>query len=323
LKPRIVFAVMSAMQKPSTVLQLVDALAPHTVLIHHDFRKQKDFQINRPNVRWVADPKETGWGNWGFSDGIYHTLDYALRELEFDYFQLLSPTCLPIRPLADFEQHISSSDCEIHGDFFDISADQEMMMIFGFRAYVPAKTLRIALLQRAQRWYFGPEVKVQQHVSLSIRKRDEMRPMGPIPAFKAQLGLGITELAKKGLLHPHPFNDSFRPYIGSTWVGLSHKACAALAKTRQDPRVDGHFRRLPIVDEIMFPTFLANSGFKIGPGNHVINTFTTAGSPEWISDEDFKRMIQTPLFFARKFPDDAESPIRLAALDRLRSPLHA
>lgn len=310
------------MQKPSTVLQLVDALAPHTVLIHHDFSKQKDFQINRPNVRWVAEPKETGWGNWGFSEGIFHTLDYALRELEFDYFQLLSPTCLPIRPMAEFEQHVLNSDCEINGDFFDISSDQEMMMIFGFRAYVPAKSLRIALLRRAQRWYFGPEVKVQQHVSLSIRTHDEMRPTGLLSSMKAKLGLGITQMAKAGLLHRHPFTDDFRPYIGSTWVGLTHKACVYLANKRSDPRIAAHFKGLPIVDEIMFPTFLANSGFKIRPGNHVINTFTVAGNPQWIGDDDLSRMLQTPLFFARKFPDDAQSPIRLRILDRLGTPQH-
>ena len=104
---------------------------------------------------------------------------------------------------------------------------------------------------------------------------------------------------------------------------MSRKACEYLASKRNDPRVERHFRRLPIVDEIMFPTFLANSGLKIGPGNHVINTFTVSGSPEWISDEDLSRMMQTSLFFARKFPDDSESSIRRRVIERLRSPLHA
>lgn len=323
MKPRIVFAIMSALQKPSTVTQLVDALAPHTVVIHHDFQKQGEFEVNRPNVKWVPEPRVTGWGNWGFSEGIFHTLDYCLRDLDFDYFQLLSPTCLPIRPIAEFEDYVSKSDCDIHGDFFDISADSEMTMIFGFRAYVPANSLKLRIMQRAQRWYFGPELRVQQHVSLSIRRRADPRPLGPFRSLKAQIGQGITQLAKKGLLSRHPFDDSFRPYIGSTWVGLSRKACEYLTKMQHDPRVEGHFKHLPIVDEIMFPTFLANSGFKVGPGNHVINTFTVAGNPAWINDDDFERMVQTQMYFARKFPDDPNSPVRRRALERLRSPLTA
>lgn len=309
---------MSALQKPGTVAQLAEMLSPHTVLVHHDYTKQPDFRIDLPNVRFVPEPKETGWGNWGLTDGIYHTLQHAVRTLEFDYFQLMSPTCLPIRPLSEFEAHIRADTADIHGDFFDISADPEMTMIFSSRVYAPANSLRLRVLRRAQRWYFGKELAVAQHVSLSIRKRADPRPLGPMMAARARLAYYITQLAPKGILYPHPFTDSFRPHIGSTWIGLNRKATEFIAGTRTDPRIESHFRHLPIVDEITFPTFLANSGLRVSPGNHVINTFTVAGSPEWITDSDLDRMLQSHLYFARKFPDDKDASVRQRVVTMLR-----
>lgn len=323
MKPRVVFAIISAMQKPSTVAQLADALAPHTVLVHHDSTKQPEFRLERSNVVFVPNPKVTGWGNWGFSQGIYHTMRYCVDALDFDYFQLMSPTCLPLRPLNEFEAHITGSDCDIHGDFFDITVDPDMLMVFAWRAYAPADSLRMRLLRAAQRWYFGPELRVQQHVSLSVRKRANNGPVTAGEAVRASLALALTELAPKGIFYHHPYTPAFRPHIGSTWVGLSHKACSYLADTIRDPRVDAYFRHLPIVDEILFPTFLANSGMKIGPGNHAINTFTAAGNPEWINDADLDRLVKSNLYFGRKFPDDCNAPVRLRALERLKIPLIA
>lgn len=321
MKPRIVFAIFSALQKPSTVAQLAEALAPHTVLIHHDFRKQADFHIDLPNVRFVPNPTDTGWGNWGLSQGIYHTIQHSLREFEFDYLQLMSPTCLPIRPVAEFEQHVRSSTADVHGDFFDITESPEMMMVFGARCFAPDETFRHRVLRRMQRWYFGPVVSVQQHVSLSIRRRADSRPLGPIESLRAAIALRVTTMARDGVLYRHPFDAQFRPYIGSTWIGMKHKAAQYLVGTRSDPRVESHFRHLPIVDEILFPTFLANSGMKIEPGNHAVNTFTVAGNPEWITDDDFDRLTKTQMFFARKFPDDSRAPVRLRALERLHKSL--
>src|SRR3954447_10256317 len=100
---KIVFLVMSAVSKPGTVDQLARALAPHCVLVHHDFSQSPEFPLSAPNVRFVPDPKRTGWGVFGLVEGIFHSFRYALANLEFDYLQLLSPTCLPIKPLRDFE----------------------------------------------------------------------------------------------------------------------------------------------------------------------------------------------------------------------------
>ncbi len=42
----LVFGIMSAIHRPDTVAQLCRALAPHHVVIHHDFGQQADFRID-------------------------------------------------------------------------------------------------------------------------------------------------------------------------------------------------------------------------------------------------------------------------------------
>ena len=65
-RPRIVFVLMSAVAQPETVDQLAQALAPHVVLVHHDFSQTPHFPLSAPNVRFVPDPVRTGWAQFGF-----------------------------------------------------------------------------------------------------------------------------------------------------------------------------------------------------------------------------------------------------------------
>ena len=69
MKTKIAFVVMSAIHSPESVAQLARALAPHTVVVHHDFSQTPDFHVDEPNVRFVPSPKRTGWAIWGFSKG--------------------------------------------------------------------------------------------------------------------------------------------------------------------------------------------------------------------------------------------------------------
>ena len=118
MNQRIIFLVMSAVSKPGTIDQLARALAPHLVLVHHDFSQTPDFPLTAPNVHFVPNPKRTGWAVFGFAEGIFHSMQYALAHFDFDYLQLLSPTCLPIKPLRQFEEHICGP-AEAHFDCID------------------------------------------------------------------------------------------------------------------------------------------------------------------------------------------------------------
>lgn len=314
---RIVFAVMSATQQGATVAQLADALAPHTVLVHHDFTKRKDFQVDRPTVRFVPDPTVTGWGSWGLSRGIFHTIDHALRTLDFDYLHLLSPTCLPIRPLSELEDFLEHSEHDVHGDMFEVERDDQTLMNFGFRAYAYGDSIKYRTLGRLRRIYFGigEDAILEQTCSLSMwRRSSEREARGP--TLSDRIALAATRTAARGWSGPNPFSPTFRPMIGSLWIGMRRRVCEYLSRTRYIDPVGGYFAHLKIVDEMLFPTLLGNSPYRIGPGVHAVNDFDPFGSPYWIKGTDLDRVFATGRYLGRKFPDDPTAPVRRRALAR-------
>jgi len=310
---RIVFAVMSATQQGATVAQLADALRPHVVLIHHDFTKRRDFLVDLPNVRMVPDPMVTGWGSWGLSRGIFHTIEHALRTLDFDYLHLLSPTCLPIRPIADLEAWVSRGDVDIHADMFEVERDEATMMNFGYRAYAYGGSLKYRVLGRLRQYYFGRDAILEQSCSLSLLRRSERRAALGNGLFD-RVAIGATHAAARGWLGHNPFNPTLRPMIGSLWIGMTRRVCEYLMRIRHSDPISGYFAHLKIVDEMLFPTLLANSPFRVGPALHSVNDFDIHGSPHWIKDDDLTRMFATGRFLARKFPDDPQASVRLRAL---------
>lgn len=324
MRTRIVFAVMSATQQDATVAQLADALAPHVVLVHHDFTKKQQFRVDRPNVRFVPDPTVTGWGSWGLSRGIFHTIDHALRTLDFDYLHLLSPTCLPIRPLSELEAFIAGSEADIHADMFEVERDEQTLMNFGCRAYAYGDSFKYRALNRLRKHYFGPDAILEQTRSLSMWRRSPEREARGRDLVD-RIALVATHAAARGWLGRNPFSPTFRPMAGSLWIGMSRRVCEYLLRISNSDPVRGYFAHLKIVDEMLFPTLLANSPFKVAPALHAVNDFDPFGSPYWIKDGDLDRIFSTGRFLARKFPDDPSAPVRLRALARagVASPIPA
>ncbi|HYF59423.1 MAG TPA: beta-1,6-N-acetylglucosaminyltransferase [Burkholderiaceae bacterium] len=311
---------MSSQQSAATVAQLVDALAPYPVVVHHDFDKRRDFELDRPNVELVPDPKVTGWGTWGFAEAIFHTISHALARHDFDYFQLLSPTCLPIRPLEDFAAHVAADGADINADTMPVDGDDDVLMTFGYRTYIPGRTLRFRLMRRARGWYFGQDADLVQTHSLSVmRRRQPVAAVGPV-SLRPRAGLALTRLVAGGRLSSHPFGPDFKPMIGSVWFGAKRAVCEHLTRLRGDEHALEFFRNLHIVDETLFPTLLANSGFRMGPSNHAISPFDDDGHPRWIEEADFARVVASRRFFARKFPDDPQATVRRRALALMSRP---
>ena len=152
---RIVFGLMASHEPPAAVAQLVDALAPLRVVLHLDAARASQLKLERPNLSNVPHPSATGWGNWGFTRAILRTVRHAAEVHDFDYFQLLSPSCLPIRPIADFRAHILQERVDIHADLIQVECDDDTFMTFGYRTYLPGSTLRFRVLRRMRGWYFG------------------------------------------------------------------------------------------------------------------------------------------------------------------------
>jgi hypothetical protein len=307
----VLFGVMSAQQPDSTVSQLVDALGGRPVVVHHDFTKRREFRLPQPNVDFVPQPRVTGWGTWGFVEGIVLLIEHALRHHDFDYFQLLSPTCLPIRTVEEFEAFVSSATAEVHADLIPLCEDPDALMHFGYRVFTANDTLRFKAARRISSWYFDDTAALEQTRSLSMRRR----AAGPIDV-PARAALWLTRLAAATAVSRSPFDAGFLPTVGSTWFGARRAVCEYLVARIRAPEISRYFRRLHLCDEIVLGSVIANSGFRLGPSNHTVSPFDPRGHPVWITEDELRRKFDTGRFFARKFPEEAGSEVRRLALER-------
>ena len=322
MKPKIVFLVMSAVHPVSAVRELSRALAPHTILVHHDFLQTPEFLLDEPNVIFVPDPKKTGWGVWAFTEGIFHALRFAVENLDFDYLQLLSPTCLPIKPLRAFEEHVAQRQTEAHFSGIDLYNNRDALMSVGYRMFAREHTLSHRILRRLSREYFGDTPDRWDQAGVQLRTHPPAADGGNLP-WRARLALKLTQIWSKPGNRQHMFDENFRPYFGSPWFGARRHVMEWMVERFSQPAIQHQFSRLRIPEELLIPTLLMNSSFKRGPYNHYIITFLGA-NPKWIDDRDFDAIRHSPAFFARKFSVEPSAPIRrrvlleLAGVDQAR-----
>lgn len=308
MQPRIVFLVMSAVSRPETVDQLAHALAPHTVLVHHDFSQTPHFPLTAANVVFVPDPRRTGWAYFGFVEGIFHSLRYALSHLDFDYLQLLSPSCLPIKPIAQLEASVASG-VQANFDCVDLLADPDALWWVGYRAFTPEHSLRHRLARRATNIYFGR----------SSGRRDEAGIWLRSGGGKGLLAWSASLLIK-GLCRPsrgNPvFNGQLPPYYGTAWFGARREIVAGMVALFARPGFRDYFSRLRIPEEFLFPTMLMHLVRRKGPMNHVVKKYNEARTGTFDAG-DLALLRGSGAFLARKFPDDPAATIRLRVLDEL------
>ena len=315
---RVVFGIVSAFQRPATVSQLVAALGDRPVVIHHDFNQRPDFAIEQRDVRYVPNPALTGWGTWGFCEAIVRTLEYCFEHVPFDYFQLLSPTCLPLRPIDEFERHLSDLPYDGNMDLIALESDPDVLMTFGWRFLAPRGSVKLAALRRARSWYFSRDVQSRHRASLSVLVRSSAPASGDL---RASLAAVATRSSLRGWVGPTPFNQGFRPFVGSCWFGANRALAERIVKAARTPALQKYFQNLPNADESFFPTVVGNAGMRIGPSHHLVNFFNDTGNPHWLRSGDLDRLVGSQAYFGRKFPDDPRAAIRLDVLDRVR-PAH-
>ena len=315
---KILFGIMSAIQPVQTVAALCDAIGvEQPILIHHDVSQQAEFPLNRINVRFVEDPIHTGWGNWGFTEGIQKLVRTAMAREDWDFLQLLSPTCMPIRALSDFRAHLAANDADYLIDGVNIGTNDRILMSHGWRAYAQEGLLRHRVLRRARRWYFSDDSQDANYAGLAFPINSRLEE-GGIAALKARIGLALMKAAQRGHGFHHVFSDEFPCHAGSNWFGASRRACAyLLSRTEGTPLLE-YFKSIHMPDEMLYPTVFMNSELKGALGAHYISRFVDA-RPAWITIADLDEVLASGKFFARKFPEDVSSDVRAELSRRLPS----
>ena len=297
---------MSAVSRPETLDQLARALAPHTVLVHHDFSQTPSFPLTASNVGFVPNPKRTGWAVFGFVDGIFHSMQYALANLDFDYLQLLSPTCLPIKPLEQFEAYVSGH-ADAHFDCIDVFRDKDALMHVGYRALTPEKSFRHRVARRLSSEYFGASLGRRNEAGIWLRS-------GDTKSVTAWIALGATKMLSHPLIGRHIFDEKFRCYYGSTWFGARRHLVAAMLDSFLRPGVRDYFSLLRISEEFLIPTLLMELSPNKGALNHCIQLFDEA-HVGMFDEQHMEQLKKSSAYFARKFPDDPTARVRTRVLD--------
>lgn len=315
--PRIVFAMLSAGTPSATVSELARLLAPHRLVIHHSPHLQPDFRVDAANVDFVPKPDVVRRGDWSMSRGVIRLLEHCLEEVDFDYFQLLTPNCLPVRPVADFVSHVARDPNDAHVDRIELSDDELAWMTYAYRLYAPEHSWRFRLLWRMHCWYVPASARREIRGGLEVPVEYAQRANGR-PKLRARIARNVTWAARGGLLGEHPFGTAFKPWVGSLWFGARKPVCHYLVRRFHEPGVQYWFSHMSQRDEVLFPSLLANSAYRLGPGNHFIAGFDGPRTRE-IGMDDLPRAVASGRFFGRKFPDDTVAPTRRALLAALHA----
>jgi Core-2/I-Branching enzyme len=317
MEPKIVFGVMSAVAPPAVVAQLADILHPHIVAIHHDYSQQPTFNVIRPNVRFMPNPLRTGWGTWGHLKGIFALLQWALEQEDFDYFQLLSPSCLPIRPLDEFVDYVRRGEHEANSVSMPLPEGSPQFMHYAYRAFAQEGTLRFRAMRRLRRLYFDREPQLQGSANLQIRIDYDGIARGR-PSAQARLAKAATHWLGAWPDAHRPFTNSTPARIGDVWFGARPAAARYMLERFHEPSMQQWFSRVELPDELVMGTILGNAPFAVGPANHVISTFEEA-HPRWMGINDVPELLRCGRYFARKFPNDDAAPVRKFLLEALQS----
>lgn len=318
MRPRIAFGIQSAVHRADTLDQLVSALGDHRVVVHHDFSQQPDFEVADPRVQFVENPARTGWADWGLILGIQRTIEHCLDHFDFDYFQLLSPVDMPIRPMAEFEAFLVGSQQDFFCDTISLDADEMAFLSFAYRVYALEGSLPYRVLWRLWLAYFGSEPETEGRAGLAIPLTGRTLADGrlaPTARAAAQASRWIVERLRQR----DPLLRRYPVHIGGMWFGASRKGCEHLVRQLRDPDFIARFRHYFCAGEMLFNTAVASSGLPSGQGNHAISHYVGA-RPQWIGVEDLDDLVTSGRFFARKFPDQPDAPVRSRMLERLGLP---
>lgn len=312
---RICYGILSSSTNGEIVAQLVNSLGSNSpVFVHHDFSQQPDFSLNcGANVSVIKDYVRTEWGGWSQAAAIACLLEHALANSSFDYFQLLSETCLPIRPLGEFDDYLQECQPDACMGLVKLNgrSDDIGTLNYAWRYYVPHRLMKrvIARLTQSQLDKAGitdPRAR-DLYQGLSVIKPSSGNRNNVFSAKKIVLNIifGMT-----GFLRP--FNASFHCYVGSTWFCLSRKTAEYLvSEIRSKPDLVNYYKSTRSPDESIFHTIVGNSGFKkIAPINHFISWQERQTGPDDLTEKHSDAIVSSGKFFARKFKKLADDNLR-------------
>jgi hypothetical protein len=316
---RIAFGILSSNNTAAAIQQIIDAIgSEHIIIIHHDFSKQPDFCVTGDNVYVIENYLHTSWAKWSLVDATLLLIETALARGEFDYFQLLGDTCLPIQPIPKFVDYLKKTQPDASLDYVSLQDNLEVMMSHGYRAFTEINSIRYKILRRLKFWYELDRTETQTIGGIFIRSTNSTRKT---PMFWLQYA--VMQLAAHGIGFTHPFGRKLNCSAGSQWFGCSSAMCMKIMDwSKKNAPIVNHFKNMLIPDEFFFQTVILNlQPQNIVQSNHFVSIFDKEADyrgPVFMKIDDIDQLMLSGKFFARKFPKEPEHPMRLKVLDIIK-----
>lgn len=317
-KSHIVFGVLSCRASGAAIGQFADAVFPHTVLVHHDFYQCRYLKLSRKNVTVIQMPQRTAWGDWSLVQATLMLIEHALSMEQCDYFQLVSESCLPVRPMKELEEYLARAKPDVMIDMQPLREDSpEAIMNYAWR-YLPRTPFLARVARRSGKWWIGRSSDSREAYGGNLKIPSSIRGTW-LDRTKRAIGKKIVTSFLRPGVGAFPLGGIQQCWVGSQWFALSRSAAQrVLAVKDKSPELEAHFNRCHIPDESYIHTLVADCAFdNVQPSNHL--TFWKAGKfgPDDITESDLSKVTESGKFFARKFSLEADCPIRRDVLSRL------
>ncbi len=278
---------ITAHNKKAQLLQLLALLddPEHDIYLHIDKKargiSEAEMIAAAPRSRVSFVPRrDARWGSEVFIDAIVSLIALANQE-EHAFYHLLSGVDLPLKPMREIRA------------YFDAHAGEE------FVAFERETATPKVIESRIARW------KLRQPVHPLLKKIYR----SVAPAFESlQIMLGVNRI--KGV--PVVFHK------GGVWFSITHALARYVVETM--PRYRAYYRHSSCADEIWLQTLIADSPFmqrrafmgwddEFAATMRYIDWPDNAMSPRTLTSEDYDKLMQSGMLFARKFDDAVDAAV--------------
>lgn len=308
---KIAFGILSSKKSAAAIEAIAAQVAPHPVYVHHDFSKQPEFSPAGENITVLSSPVPTAWGDWSLVEASFRLMSEALRDPAVTHFQLLSESCLVVRPMSEFENYLRSKQPDFMVDVLNMS-QPEAYNSHGWRYFSTDKILP-RVHKRLSLWIFQSNSSYTATHSVNIRSSGTEGGIG-IRAIFCRAFMKMSWIVFKKKLRALNLETMA---IGGQWFGASRSGAEWLIDAKNQCKdLTEHFQHCHIPDEAYIHTLvingqMQNQSMEVAPTNHFMSWKSCGTGPDTLAAEDVDEITSSTKFFARKVPLESDTEIRM------------
>lgn len=306
---RVAFGVLSSKHSVACVEQIADAVYPHPVYVHHDFTKVPAWSSSRPNVHTLLNPVQTAWGDWSLVAATLRLMEEAALDDRNTHFQLLSESCLPIRPVKEFIAYLEHERPDFMIEMRALN-DIGMLRSHGWRYLCRPGIFRRIFRKLSVTIYPWSHRRVMSGVNVNIVD------LNAKAAWQRWIVDNLMKMTLMRLESSLGGAHGCTMAVGSQWMGMSMQGVRYVLKLRDEsPALMQHFQSAHIPDESFFQTIVmtlyrSNPDLRVAGSNHALFWLSNGTGPDEVDEKLLSAIADSGKFFARKFSLDSESTVR-------------